>query len=129
MAFFRHLIGGAVVTGSLCYGLSQYIHRRTADISSNLQTLSHSLSSLQDLNTSSPYSIPGPDGQDGGRTPLKETMKSRWNEVVIGAVRDVQNYELSRSAGSIRATVMNWTNATASKGDSSSPEEDGFESS
>lgn len=77
------LLAGSLVGGTASYYLSSQIQAKTKQLSTDLHQLSTRLTTLSPV-------LSTPQSSGIQRLPLKEHVKSRWNESLIGALTSVR---------------------------------------
>ncbi|KAK4058840.1 hypothetical protein OIO90_000286 [Microbotryomycetes sp. JL221] len=101
MSFFAKLVTGGAVTAGVVYYYKIDINKTTERLSSDLKQLSDSLVQAKHTATDRPTAVAGEfPAPIPTRSGVKEGVKQRWNEILIGGVEAVRTTEWTAVAAS-----------------------------
>ncbi|KAK4053807.1 hypothetical protein OIV83_001463 [Microbotryomycetes sp. JL201] len=109
MSFFAKLVTGGAVTAGVVYYYKIDINKTTERLSSDLRALSDNLVQAKHTATDRPVAAGEFPAPIPARSGVKEGVKQRWNETLIGAVESLRTTQWSAVAtstyNSIKSTL------------------------
>ncbi|KAM0792306.1 hypothetical protein ACM66B_004994 [Microbotryomycetes sp. NB124-2] len=100
MSFFAKVVTGGALTAGVVYYYKIDINKTTERLSSDLKALSGNLVQAKHTATDRPIAAGEFPAPIPARSGVKEGVKQRWNETLIGAVETIRTTQWSAVASS-----------------------------